>query len=129
MELTTLDANVRALLALNPRLERHGLTLTSGEAAQIAESHAHSLARADRMEFAPGALAKLAETFSDAPDVRREDFADTLCDLIDLFYQLKNEWEDRIPDDDLMGRMRTLFDDPCHGSVALLADLLGGKGA
>lgn len=129
MEPMTLDANIQALMALNPELERHGLTLTPAEAARIAGSHAQSLTRADRMEFAPGALLQMVEAFSDAPDLCRKDFADTLCDLIDLFYQLKNDWEDRIPDDDLIDRMRALFDDPCHGSVPLLADLLGRKGA
>lgn len=99
-----------------------GLPISIREAEMLQSAHADALRSTGRIEFESGTLEALIEAFSPSPFL---DDVQTLCELTELFFHLKNVTRDRIPDDLLLLRMAEGFD-RCRGSVRLLADLLEG---
>jgi hypothetical protein len=73
-----------------------------------------------RVEFGRGIVRALVEAFCDSPYLRREDYAETVEELIDSFYYFRNESDGLIPDEDLIDCMRRHFDEVCQGSVEML---------
>jgi hypothetical protein len=47
-----------------------------------------------------------------------------VLELQELFYEFKNESLEQIPDDDLIGKMRSLYDDVANGDLGYLAEAL-----
>ncbi len=47
-----------------------------------------------------------------------------MLELQELFYDFKNESLEQIPDDDLIAKMRSLFDDPAEGDLGYLEEAL-----
>ncbi len=111
------------LLAQNAELSAHGLTLSREQAAAIAESRRHALEANGRVEFAAGIPEKIVRAFCDSPYVDNATFADTVAELLDLFYTYKNETLDRIGDDDLIAYMKKYYNGVCRGSLDLLAGI------
>lgn len=102
------------------------LRLTAEEARRLISAQEHALRDAGRIEIAPGGLESILRAFADSPFLSSADRCETLCELIELFYALKAETQDRISDEALLIRMREAFDGCCHGSALRLSDVLGG---
>lgn len=64
---------------------------------------------------------QLAAAFCDSPYVTKENYEETLHELIELFYGFKNETYDVVGDDALIGYMKRAFDGECRGSLELLS--------
>lgn len=111
------------LLALNGELAGHALTLSREQAAAIAEARRHALAANGRAEFRGGIPEKIVRAFADSPYVDAATFAETVAELLDLFYTYKNETLDRIGDDDLIAYMKKYYNGVCRGSLDLLAGI------
>ncbi|MFQ8760661.1 MAG: DUF6323 family protein [Intestinimonas sp.] len=61
-----------------------------------------------------------AEAFCSSPYLSRETYAETLNELVELFFYLyKSETGERVTDDGLIRYMRAAFDGPCGGSLEL----------
>ena len=108
-----------ALMKHNEKTVEYGLRLTRTQALMLAEAHRESLERMGRVEFGGGTVGRLIDAFCDSPYMAREEYAETLCLLTELFYALKNETE--LGDDRLTALMRTVFDEKC-GAVELMED-------
>ena len=67
-------------------------------------------------------LKKLAEAFCDFPYIQPCDWADTLAQLTELFYALKNETRDQLGDDTLIAAMAARFNGGAGGSLDALAE-------
>ena len=65
----------------------------------------------DRVEFGGGVAKQLVLAFAGSPHVSQATFVETVLELQELFYEFKNESLEQIPDDELIGKMRSLFDD------------------
>lgn len=109
------------LLRLNDLTRPYGLSLTHEDAVALLKVRAEALKNSSRIEVGPGILEKLGEAFCDSAYINGQNYADTLCALTELFYYLKNDTLDSLPDDDLIGVMKQCFDDDCEGSLELLA--------
>lgn len=105
------------LLACNEISGRYGLCLSEIQIAAITQRRLEALAAAGRVEFGRGILQQLVVAFCDCPYIDSTTYEETLSELLDAFYYFKNESEDRISDDDLIGIMRHHFDNVCHGSM------------
>ena len=116
----------QSLLTLNRETSRHGLTLSPSDAAQLVVFHAQTLRDTGRVVFEGGCIERLILAFCDSPYIQQTDYRETLCELIELFYHLKNQTLDRFSDEDILMRMRKCFDDSCQGSIERLTDLLWG---
>ena len=120
----SLSASVIDLSALAELARKRGLTLRPGGALRLLRAEQTSLSDTGRLLLDDGILPPLIEAFADSPYLTG-DAAETLAALTELFYHLKNETDDRIPDERLLQAMRQHFDEPCRGSTEWLADLLG----
>lgn len=99
---------------------RFGLKLSRAQIAKIVEKRFQALKDSGRVEFGRGVVRALIEAFCDSPCIKREDYAETIEELIDSFYYFRGESDGLIPDDDLIDCMRRHFDEVCQGSLEML---------
>lgn len=117
-------ARTAALLAgCNELTAPYGLTLAPDEIAMLLQRRVEALTETGRVEFGDGILRPLIETFRDSPQLHPATYAQTLGDLQELFYQFKNESQDRLDDETLLKAMRRAFDGPGGGDPAGLSAL------
>lgn len=114
---------VQEILSCNDFTVHFGLILTEKEAAELVETRSFSLRENGRIEFGGGVINKIISEFKNSPYISHHNYAETLHELIDLFYYYKNESLDLIGDDQLIELMHKAFDGVCQGSL----ELLGGR--
>ena len=66
-------------------------------------------------------IKKLIEAFCDSPYINQENYAETLYELIEIFYEYKNETMDLITDGELIEFMKISFDGICQGDLEYLS--------
>lgn len=119
-----LAAAVRELESVNPMLQRHGLSLSKADIQALVVGRMQALEEADRIEFGGGVAKDLVVAFAGSPYVSQTDFVPTILELQELFYEFKNESLEQIADEDLIAKMRSLFDDPAQGDLGYLTEAL-----
>ena len=104
----------------NELTARFGLRLNRAQIARIADKRFQALKDTGRVEFGRGVVRGLIEAFCDSPYMNREDYEETVAELIDSFYYFRGESDALIPDEDLIECMRRHFDEVCQGSLEML---------
>ena len=94
-----------------------GLVLSPGDIAAVEESRQEALKSSGRVEFSGGIMKKLITAFYTSPYIQSSSYAQTLCELQEQFYYLKNASGDRLSDDELLEAMRKIFDGPGGGDA------------
>jgi len=112
------------LLELNEKTKQFGLTLFPDDIKQLMAARSEALRHYGRLELGIEATKEMIETFAESPFITQENFASTLHELQEIFYDLKNETEDKIGDVKLIGIMKDYFDHECGGSLELLRSKL-----
>jgi hypothetical protein len=115
-------AAVSEITATNAETQQYGLILSEAAAMQIVEARNEALRDMGRVELSIDLIARIITTFCDSPYLNQENYAQTIGELLEAFYHMKNETRERISDDGLLGFMKKRFDGPCSGSVELLTD-------
>ena len=110
--------------ALNRAAAPFGLSLSPAQAAALQRQEGQALERTGRLCFGASILPRLAAAFAGSPYVDARDWAQTLGELAELFYTLKNETQDALSDEELILRMARTFDGPAQGSLDLLTDFV-----
>jgi len=124
-----LVAAARELESVNTSIQRHGLSLSREDIQALVIGRVEALAMTDRVEFGGGVVKDLVLAFASSSFVSQASFVETILDLQDLFYEVKNESLEQIPDEDLIKKMRSLFDEFANGDLEYLAEaLLDGLG-
>ncbi|WP_277679338.1 DUF6323 family protein [Gracilibacillus dipsosauri] len=108
------------LLDLNKKIKEHGLVLTPNDVKTLITSRNKVLHDYARVELSTEVLKELIEVFAASPYMNQEHYVETLNDLQEIFYHLRNETEDKIGDVKLIHQMMEDFNGPCAGSVELL---------
>jgi hypothetical protein len=121
MQLAKVVSDIRSC---NSEIERYGLSLTTQDIQALVAGRLESLESSERVEFGGGVVRQLVLAFAGSPFVSQERFVSTVLELQELFYDFKNESLERIPDDDLIATMRSLFDDPAQGDLGYLEEAL-----
>jgi hypothetical protein len=123
--MTELQRNqyVQELQEYNDLSVRYGLFLSEQQIRNLAEKQLKSLEEAGRVAFGSGVLKKLIVDFCDSPYLSQDQYEETVAELLDLFYSLKNELHDTISDEELLALMKRRFDTVCGGSLDSLRDL------
>ena len=71
------------------------MTLTAAQAAELVAARREALVQTGRVEFGSGVTERLIRAFYTSPYLTKETYAETVQALTELFYQLKNETDDR----------------------------------
>ena len=118
--LTALQNRVFAseLIALNETTQKHGITLSKRDCADIAEFRAEALTESERLEIGAGAAGRIIEEFCDSGYVDQHNFRQVVEDLLECFYTIKNETEDRVSDDAIMEFLHYLFETAVGGDTS-----------
>ena len=124
------DEYANEIVALNEVTAEYGLKLTKTQAQELIETRTNALRDNARIEIGLGALNGLIKTFASSPYLDQNNYAETLNDLIELFYHYKTESHDKVSDKELFEIMRHKFDDEYFGSIELMQgrDFRYGKG-
>ena len=104
-----LNQTRRALAQCNEASARYGRVLSEAQMAALARRRSQALRSTGRVEFGEGVLPKLARAFCSSSCIQPADYADTLAELQDLFYQLKGDCRERLADDELIDAMVLVF--------------------
>ena len=120
----------------NEYTSKYGLVLSDNQISNLLERRKETLKETGRIEFREGIIDKLIKEFCDSPYINQENYATTLYELIEIFYEYKNETMDLITDDELIAFMKKSFDGICQGDLEYLSgtvmyrmreNLLSGK--
>ena len=110
------------ILLCNENTKKYGLILTKQQALALSQTRTASLKESKRIEFGNGIVDKLIMAVCDSPYITQETYEDTLHELINLFYDLKNDTWDRVSDAALIDFIKTSFNGCCRGSIELLME-------
>jgi hypothetical protein len=113
---------INEIIKCNGFTAQYGLVLTYEQAAELVEARFESLSANGRIELGGGIIDKIIKEFCDSPYVTRYNYAETLQELLKLFYFYKNETLDLLSDDELIKFMKDSFNHSCSGSIELLAE-------
>ena len=105
----------------NEYTNKYGLILSDNQISNLLEKRKETLKETGRIELRVGIIDKLIKEFCDSPYVNQENFAETLYELIEIFYEYKNETMDLITDDELLAFMKKSFDGICQGNLEYLS--------
>ncbi|MFC4597815.1 DUF6323 family protein [Cohnella hongkongensis] len=118
------EQDMTELLELNEKTKENGLVLTLKDVQSMMAARSQILYSYGRVELSIEVTKGLVEVFSTSSFIQQENYADTLNELHEIFYYLKNETEDRISDMKLLHRMKEVFEEDCEGSLDLLKSRL-----
>lgn len=120
----------------NEYTNKYGLILSENQISNLLERRKETLKETGRIELRVGIIDKLIKEFCDSPYINQENYAKTLYELIEIFYEYKNETMDLITDDELIEFMKKSFDGIAGGDLEYLSgtvmyrmreNLLSGK--
>lgn len=109
------------ILACNEEIGKYGLVITEQQALALVQTRTNALKENRRIELNGGIVDKLILAFCNSSYIEKDTYEDTLHELINLFYDLKNSTWDTISDDDIIEFMKNAFNNRCCGSLELLS--------
>ncbi|QAT48302.1 hypothetical protein EQM14_00100 [Caproiciproducens sp. NJN-50] len=107
------------LLTLNEETQEFGLELSREDALALAETRRIALQASGRVEFGTPVLEKIIRAFSRSRYLYQYDYAPALHELLEAFFLLKNETEDRFSDDNLVDFLFDCFESRYRGSLEM----------
>ena len=111
---------MQKIVACNEQTKRFGLILSEEEAKELLVCRKNSLIDSQRVEFGESILSKLIFAFCDSQFINQDNYFDVLSELQEIFYVYKNESQDEMTDDELIGFMRKQFEEICYGDIEYL---------
>lgn len=114
--------SISQVLKSNQESERYGLILNALQAQEIVKTFKQAIENHGRLELSIEAVNKIIAAFCTSPFLNSEDYVQTINELINLFYHMKNETEDLIGDEELISIMKEYYNSSCQGSLELLKD-------
>ena len=116
---TDQSATVQMILSRNELCARHSLHLTAEDAKSIAETHAISLRENELVEIGAGSVDKIITEFAASPYADRENFAQIVETMTEVFCYLKREANRELSDTAVIAAMREMFDEVSCGCEEL----------
>ena len=108
----------------NELSSKYGLVLNDIQIKNLLEKRKEILNDKGRIEFRNGVIDKIIKEFCDSPYLNEENYVETLYDLLEIFYECKNETMDLISDDELIKSMKDSFDGVCQGNLDFLSGVI-----
>ena len=101
------------ILECNMETKEFGLKLSEEDAKEICKTRTNSLKKTE-------IITKIILEFKDSPYIYQDNYVDTINELVDIFYNYKNETLEYLGDGELISIMKKFFDGYCEGSLELL---------
>jgi hypothetical protein len=111
---------IEQIIKANEFSKEYGLTLTKEEATVLAQCGRSTLKTERRVEFGDSIMPKLIRAFADSSFINKDNYADILVRLQDIFYLYKNESMDMVSDDDLISIMKNAYERESGGDLQYL---------
>lgn len=109
-----------SLLEINSTTQKYGLVVTEDIAREITEARQTALKENDRVDFNPDTSVRLVKAFSESYYITQDTFSETIGEMLDLFYFIKNETNNAISDDEIIKEMLTVFNETCFGVMEVM---------
>lgn len=108
------------IIQCNEITREYGLKLSEKDVKEIIDARNKALQKSGRIEFNGQIINKIITSFCDSPYISQYNYSDTINELVEIFYNYKNETLDYISDDELIEIMKENFDNYCQGSLEIL---------
>lgn len=108
----------KELALLNDYTAQYGIVLSEKDCTDIAECRSELLTENERIEIGTGAVKRIIEEFCDSGYVNQQNFTDTVEGLLECFYAIKTETEDRIDDESVLNFLKNVFENDAGGDVS-----------
>lgn len=108
------------LMELNKEIEENGIVLSEADCKDIAEFRHDVLVETERVDVGLGIVGRIIKEFSDSGYVDQQNFRQVVEDLLECFYTVKNETEDKATDDQVMEFLHYLFEVAVGGDTSRL---------
>lgn len=108
------------IISCNEKTHEYGLKLSDNDVKELLNTRQIALKKCGRIEFNGEIIDKIILNFCDSPYISQYNYGETINELVEIFYEYKNETLDVISDDELIGIMKENFDNICQGSIELL---------
>jgi hypothetical protein len=108
----------KELAAVSDYTANFGIVLSDRDCKEIAQTRNQLLRDTDRVELGVGIVKRIIMEFCDSGYIDQKNFVDTVEGLLECFYSLKTETEDKADDDTVLEFMVRLFENDAGGDVS-----------
>lgn len=108
------------ILDTNVKSAEYGLILSEQEAEMIVRADIDALSEQERINFGESMVQKMIEKFMQSSYIAPSEYAETIAELIDIFYEVKEESYDILTDDEIIDVMYSFFEHKSGGSLEVL---------
>ena len=122
MPVSDSNALKTALTELNGSISEYGLFLTVKQINKLSDAVRNALIESGRIEIGAGILPVLAAEFCASVFVTPENYADLLCELVYIFFQVKTAVCDKVSDRDLVRLLKDYYENKAYGSVEIMRE-------
>lgn len=112
----------KELMLLGDKTAQYGITLSEKDCLEIAECRYESLKENERIEVGLGATQKIIEAFCESGYVNQNNFSETVEGLLECFYMIKTETNDKVDDETVLEILKYLFEEDAGGDVSKIYD-------
>lgn len=112
------------LLAINETTKQYGLILTEQDAKNIIEVRNSVLCSYGRVDLGIDVTKEIIKNLSVSSFINNENYIYSINELQELFYYMKNETEEKIPDDELITLIKDFYENTCWGSMEFMKGAL-----
>lgn len=121
LTLPTVDVTETTLAEVNRQLATRGFSISHEDVRMLVAGRTEALAEARRVEFGKPAIVEIAGAIATSPCLTQATIADTLAELQDAFYAIRDELPADIPDAEISEALRGCLDK--WGDAATIASL------
>lgn len=112
------------IIVLNDKTKEFGLTLTEEQIENLIDIRKYALADNSLLELGSNILEDIILEFYTSPYISKIDYDETLYELVNIYYTLRELFNYHIPDAYIIKLMHEHFDDDAYGSTELLVKLV-----
>lgn len=111
---------VSEICKVNDDIKEYGLFITKEDAKELVCTRNKALMKNGRVEFKETIIMEIIKKFSPSPYIMKSNYRDIFCELVEIFYEYKNETLEVLGDEELIDAMVDYFNNYCQGSIELL---------
>ena len=105
--------------ALERVARESGLSLTVEQVRDIAETERVCLAECGRLSFGESTAVRIAREFASSPFIAGNGAEDTLMELVETFYELREDFPATVTDTEILEALRKTFDGDAAGDAGI----------